>query len=126
MGDALLQRSYTTEVLPYRKKRNHGEKAQFYVENGNPPIVSKETYQAAQELQQSKSHGCYAKKNRYPMSAMLKCPVCGHNYRRQIVNGKAYWVCSYKAAGRSECASECIQEDAVMESFIRMTDKLAT
>lgn len=124
MGDALLQKSYTTEVLPYRKKRNHGEKARFYVENSNPPIVSKETYQSAQELQQSKSHGCYAKKNRYPMSAMLKCPVCGHNYRRQIVNGKAYWVCSYKASGRSDCTSERIQEDTVMEAFIRMTDKL--
>ena len=38
MGDSLLQKSYTTETLPFRKKRNHGEKAQYYVENSNPAI----------------------------------------------------------------------------------------
>ena len=54
----------------------------------------------------------------------LKCPVCGHNYRRQIVNGKAYWVCSYKASGRLECTSERIPEEAAKEAFVRMTDKL--
>lgn len=96
MGDALLQKSYTTDALPYRKRRNRGEKAQFYVENSNPAIVSRETYQAAQELQKSKSKGCFVKKDRYPLSTMLKCPVCGHNYRRQIVNGKAY--CSSTAS----------------------------
>lgn len=124
MGDALLQKSYTTEVLPYRKKRNHGEKVQFYVENSNPAIVSRETYQAAQELQRRKSKGSFTKKERYPLSAILKCPDCGHNYRRQMVNGKAYWVCSYKASGRSECTSERIPENVVKEAFVRMTDKL--
>ena len=56
---------------------------------------------------------------------MLKCPVCGHNYRRQVVNGTAYWLCSYKAAGRTECAGDRVREDAVMSAFIRMSDKLA-
>lgn len=30
MGDCLLQKSYTTESLPFTKKRNRGEKAQYY------------------------------------------------------------------------------------------------
>jgi len=125
MGDALLQKSYTTETLPFRKKKNHGEKTQYYVENSNPAIVSRETYQATQELQKSKSKGNHAPKNRYPFSGLLKCPVCGHTYRRQIVNGKAYWLCSYKAAGRTQCACERIREDMIMEAFARMSDKLA-
>ena len=57
MGDCLLQKSYTTESLPFTKKRNRGEKAQYYVENSNLAIVSRETYQAVQELQKSKSKG---------------------------------------------------------------------
>lgn len=88
-------------------------------------IVSRETYQAVQELQKSKSKGNHVPKNRYPFSGMLKCPVCGHNYRRQVVNGTAYWLCSYKAAGRTECAGDRVREDAVMSAFIRMSDKLA-
>lgn len=47
MGDALLQKKFTTDTLPFRKKKNRGEKPQYYVENSNPPIVSKETYIAA-------------------------------------------------------------------------------
>lgn len=124
MGDCLLQKSYTTECLPFTKKRNRGEKTQYYVENSNPAIVSRETYQAVQELQKSKSKGVHVPKSRYPFSGVLKCPVCGHNYRRQIVNGTAYWLCSYKAAGRTECVCERIPEKAVMEAFARMSDKL--
>lgn len=94
------------------------------MENSNPAIVSRETYQAVQELQKSKSKGVHVPKSRYPFSGVLKCPVCGHNYRRQIVNGTAYWLCSYKAAGRTECVCERIPEKAVMEAFARMSDKL--
>ncbi len=124
MGDALLQKSYTTDVLPFRKKRNRGERTQYYVENSNPAIVSRETYQAAQELQKRKSKGNPALKNRYPFSGVLKCPVCGHNYRRQLTNGTTYWLCSYKASGRTQCGCERIREDAVMSAFIRMSGKL--
>ena len=38
---------------------------------------------------------------------------------------KGYWLCSYKAAGRTECAGDRVREDAVMSAFIRMSDKLA-
>ena len=124
MGDALLQKSYTTECIPFKKKRNKGDVTQYYVENSNPAIVSRETYMAAKELQRSKTVRCPSQPNRYPLSKMLKCPVCGHNYRRQIVNGTAYWICSYKASGRLECTSERIPEEAAKEAFVRMTDKL--
>ena len=124
MGDSLLQKSYTTETLPFRKKRNHGEKAQYYVENSNPAIISRETYQATQELQKRRFTDRHVPKNQYPFSGMLKCPVCGHNYRRQAANGTAYWLCSYKASGRTECGCERISEQAVMEAFTRMSDKL--
>lgn len=125
MGDALLQKSYTTDVLPFRKKRNHGEKAQYYVENSNPAIVSRETYQAAQELQKRRRTENRGYMNRHPFSGLLKCPVCGHNYRRQTMNGTATWLCSYKASGRTECGSNRIYEDTVKEAFARMSGKLA-
>lgn len=124
MGDALLQKSYTTDTLPFRKKRNHGEKARYYVENSNPPIVSRETFQAAQALQKSRATGNQTSKSRYPFSGVLKCPVCGHTYRRQIVNGTAYWLCSYKASGRTQCDSKRIREDEAMAAFTRMSGKL--
>ena len=50
MGDAVLQKYYTTECLPYRQKRNRGEKPKYYVENYCPAIITRETFGAVQKL----------------------------------------------------------------------------
>ena len=50
MGDAVLQKYYTTECLPYRQKRNMGEKPQYYVENYCPAIITRETFEAVQRI----------------------------------------------------------------------------
>lgn len=51
MGDALLQKTYTTESFPFVRKKNRGECAKYYIENSNAAIISKETFNAAKELQ---------------------------------------------------------------------------
>ena len=72
MGDALLQKSYTTETLPFRKVKNDGRLPQYYVENSNPPIVSRETFHAAQNLLHSRqTEKC--KRKMYPLSGKLRC-----------------------------------------------------
>ena len=53
-GDALLQKQITTQTLPFKKQRNHGEQPMYYVENSNPAIVSRETYDAVQTLIKSR------------------------------------------------------------------------
>ena len=51
MGDALLQKKYTTDTLPFRRKENRGECPQYYVENANPTsrAVSDEAEGSRQE-----------------------------------------------------------------------------
>lgn len=49
-GNALLQKKYTTNTLPYQKKRNNGEKDQYFVTGSNQPIISQEVFDAAQSL----------------------------------------------------------------------------
>lgn len=53
-GDAILQKTYGTDCLPYRRKRNKGERKRYYVENSNPPIVERETFDKVQELLKTK------------------------------------------------------------------------
>lgn len=93
MGDALLQKSYTTETLPFKRKMNHGELPKYYVENSNPPIVSREIYQAVQTLQNSRKNVYSNSKGKYLLSKVMRCPDCGMTFRRQIVKGTAYWLC---------------------------------
>ena len=120
MGDALLQKKYTTDTLPFKKVKNRGERPKYYVENANPAIVSRETYTAVQELQKSRQKNMGGKKTSYPLTGMLRCPDCGRSYRRQIVRGRAYWLCSGRASGATICSSQRMAESDVHEAFNKM------
>lgn len=124
MGDALLQKSYKTETLPYRKVINKGEKAQYYVENSNPPIITKETFEAAQLMQSNRTNNNGRKKPNYPLSRKIRCADCGRTYRRMVVNGVIYWLCSSRAAGITDCAALRIREMDVYDTFNKLIKKL--
>lgn len=63
MGDCLLQKSYMSDTLPFRKVRNRGEKTQYYVENSNPPIVNREIFLAVRTLLESRKREYHPKGN---------------------------------------------------------------
>ena len=92
MGDAVLQKTYMTDTLPFRKKRNKGEVTRYYVENANPLIISREQFEAAQRLmeegQKEKTRSV-----RYPLTGKIHCS-CGHVYTLVVVNGIRYWELS--------------------------------
>ena len=46
-------------------------------------------------------------------------------FRRQIVKGTAYWLCSNKAASMTDCRPLRLRETAVYETFIMLIQKLA-
>lgn len=124
MGDALLQKKYTTDTLPFRQKRNHGEYPQYYVENSNPPIVSREIYQAAQKLQKERTQEKRGSRERYPLTKMLRCACCGRTFRRQTASGIAYWICTGRASGTTDCKNGRVRENDVYEAFTNMVWKL--
>ncbi len=122
IGDALLQKQYTTEVLPYRQKRNHGERTMYYIENYNPPIITKEIFQAVQKLYKAKSKGKRII-NEHTLSKIIKCPDCGRTFRRQVINDKAYWCCATFASNIG-CKSRRVKETMIFDTFTTMVYRL--
>ena len=45
IGDSLLQKRFTTDTLPFVKKKNNGEKERYYVERSHPPIIDREIFE---------------------------------------------------------------------------------
>ena len=123
MGDAILEKTYTTDCLPYRQKRNNGEREKYYVENYCPAIISREKFNAVQEMIAMK-RGKQRGKTVYPLSKTLKCPDCGRLFRRHEANGKAYWCCSLLAANASKCKSRRVREPMVYDTFTMLIYKL--
>ncbi len=124
MGDALLQKSFTTETLPFRKVMNIGQKPQYYVENSNPAIVSRENYGAAQKLVRARKNNHAQRQMRYLLSGKLRCPECGRAFRRQVTHGTAYWLCGGASSGKTDCESRRVREEMVYEAFACMSVKL--
>lgn len=114
-GNALLQKSYITDHLSKRKKRNHGEVPQYYVEQNHPAIIGVDTFETAQEL--LKSAGERNKPNspvnaRYPFTGRIICGNCGKNFQRKTTKGRVSWQCStYLEHGKSACQSKQIPDE---------------
>ena len=123
IGDALFKKTYTTETIPYRQKRNKGEKEQYYVENYCPAIIDRETFEKVQRLIEQKK-GVGNGGTIYTLSKLMKCPECGRTCRRHLVRGKAYWNCASIAAQARNCKSRRVREDMAYEAFTMLTYKL--
>lgn len=124
IGDAVFQKTYTTETLPFVNKANNGEKPKYYVENTNPPIISRVDFEMVQKL--IKDNSLMKQRNKsvnYPLTQKICCK-CGSTYKPLTVNGKRYWECTKHNLGRSECDSRRIPEKDIYEAFITMINKL--
>ena len=98
MGDALLQKTYTTDFLTKHKVKNDGFLRQYYIENDHEAIISKEIFMAVQTEKKRRAtlnkSAVTRKKNaettkskyssQYILSDLMVCANCGHKYRRQV------------------------------------------
>jgi len=122
VGDSLVQKNYTTDTLPFRMRRNNGERPQYFIQRSHPAIIDRATYEAAQRLQESRKSAHEYKP--YPLTGKLRCPDCGGTFRRQVINGKARWTCANALKGQTHCAPIRLWETSAHETFLLLVNKL--
>lgn len=123
MGDALLQKKYTTDDFPHIKRLNKGEKPQYYVENTNEAIISRETFEATQRLINSRKKTSHSI-TKCAFVRKLRCGDCKHTLRKMVISKKTYFGCSQKLAMKSHCNTPNITEDRIKEVYCLVMDKL--
>jgi len=124
IGDALLQKRYTTDVLPFQKKRNNGEKDKYYLKYSHPAIITRDVFERVQELNQSRVLPSMSKRSSYPLSKRIYCGECGSAFKRKICGGKTYWVCHNHNNSKTNCPVPQIPEPEIYEAFFQMYHKL--
>ena len=122
VGDSLVQKTYTTNTLPFRARRNNGERPQWYIQRSHPAIIDKATYEAARRLQEGRRSAHQHKP--YPLTGKLRCPDCGGTFRRQVINGKPRWTCAASLKGQTHCTPIRLGESSVHEVFLLLVNKL--
>ena len=135
MGDALLQKTYSKDVLNPRRITNNGELDQYYVSNSHEAIVSKEVFEAVQkEKERRKSmredeKRCYCKK--HALSGLIFCGECGDYYRRCTWKCKEGYKVVYRCNKRIEegndvCGARKIEETEIKRGIIKGLIKALT
>lgn len=106
-GDAILQKTITIDCIEKVHKKNEGEAPMYYVRDNHPAIVSRKTFNKAQEEMarrvskrspsQKGSVTGQGKYSKFALSEVLHCGTCGTKYRRATwcKNGRkrVVWRC---------------------------------
>ena len=140
-GDALLQKTFTTDCISKTVKKNPGELPQYYIKDNHPAIIPRDIYQRVQEemarrtskrkvMQKSgkTEQGKYSAK--YALSERLVCGECGSPYKRctWARNGvkRIVWRCvSRLEFGKKYChESPSIEEDKLHTAILTALNRV--
>ena len=125
IGDALLQKTYTTDFLTKTRVKNHGIVPQYYVENSHEAIIPREIFMQVQEelIRRRIIHTSPNGKNRtfssiHCFSNMIICGGCGEFYRRIHWNNRGKKSVVWRCISRLENTGLYCDARTVLESTI--------
>ena len=118
-GDLLLQKFFVEDHLTKKKRRNKGQKDQYYVENNHVGIISRKTFDAVQAEMERRSLLSKASKNppTHDFTGLIRCMNCGKNYQRKISHPRdkyrrVFWNCvTFLREGKEQCYAKQIPEE---------------
>ena len=117
-GNALLQKKYTTNTLPYQKKRNNGEKDQYFVAGSNQPIISQEIFDAAKSLMRKRAQKIMTGTMvSLPLAMKLQCGCCGALFKKKLHHREVYWTCRTHDIDKEKCAITQISQAVFYRAF---------
>ena len=125
IGDALLQKTYTTDFLTKKRIKNNGIIPQYYVENNHEAIIPREIFMHVQEELVGRRivHTSPNGKNRkfsstHSFSNMIVCGGCGEFYRRIHWNNRGKKSIVWRCISRLENTGQFCDARTVQESTI--------
>ena len=126
IGDALLLKTYVTDCITKKVKKNMGERPMFYVENNHPAIISRELFNLVQKemtrrsskrkvLQKSGKTELGKYSGKYALTELLVCGECGSPYKRVTWarNGKKRIV--WRCVSRLEFGTKYCQHSPTLD-----------
>lgn len=132
-GDAILQKSYTTDFLSKKRVMNNGEIQKFYIEDDHEAIIEPWIWECVQlEIARRKryleEHGTNSYSNNTennPFASKVVCGCCNKVFARKVWRSstgidRRVWQCSerYKVKGVLGCANRHIEESTLEEAFV--------
>lgn len=127
-GDMLCQKTYRDDQ--YHRHFNHGELAQYLIENHHPSLISHQAFDQAQKIikeNAQKRHievGTHKYQQHYPFSGKIICGYCSTTFKRQTRPNKICWACQKHLKSAKQCPIKAISEESLEAAFCSMMNKL--
>ena len=131
-GDALLQKSYTTDFLTKKRVQNEGEIQQYYIEDDHEAIIEDWIWECVQlETERRKRYLAEHNITRFsqntevnPFSSKIICGECGKAFVRKgwrtPEGDRKVWQCSerYKVKGVLGCGNRHVDESTLEKAYV--------
>uniref|UniRef100_UPI004055C88A recombinase family protein n=1 Tax=Acetatifactor sp. TaxID=1872090 RepID=UPI004055C88A len=137
MGDALLQKTITTDFIEKTRIKNDGTVPQYYVKDSQEAIIPRNIFTQVQEEMIRRANlfsGEDGKKKRvysskYALSSICTCTKCGDIYRRIAWNNRGkkstVWRCCTRVEnGPSACDAPTVPEAELQEATVKAINLL--
>ena len=122
-GDAILQKTFCTDFLTKKMKRNEGELPQYYVKGSHPAIISAEVFDEVQtEMSRRREENYTAREHCF--SGRIICGDCGAAYIEKVWHStsqykRRIWQCARKFKNEVHCTTPHLYEDDIKAEFLR-------
>lgn len=123
IGDALLQKTYTVDILEKKREANKGQVPKYYVENSHEAIIPKDIFLKVQEEISRRANltkGTTKRKRiysgRYALSGIVFCAYCGDIFRRIKWNNRGCKSTVWRCVSRvdkdgPDCSARTVHEE---------------
>ncbi len=128
-GDALLQKSYTTDFLTKKLKQNNGEIPQYYVEGNHEAIIPPAVFDMVQQELTRRGTGNKYHSGVHTFSTKIKCGCCGSWYGSKVWHSNSkykavVWQCNHKYDNNEACSTPHLTDAKIEAAFISATNKM--
>lgn len=138
IGDALLQKTYTTDFLTKKRIKNNGTVPQYYVEDDHEAIIPKDIFmQVQEEIVRRRLRGASpsGQKRTYScnhcFSQMIVCGECGEFYRRVHWNNHGcksiVWRCISRlqpSYAEQSCTNRTVNEEVLKNVAVKAINRI--
>lgn len=130
-GDALMQKSFSSDFLTKKSIKNTGQLKQYYIKDHHEPIIDRDTFDLVQTIiarqKEKGARGGYG-----PFASKIVCGDCGGFYGRKVYHSnddalrKHVFFCNQKYKGDRKCVTPTIEKKDIDYYFIKAMNKIIT
>ncbi len=109
------------KVISYKvhKRTAVPEEDWYMVEDAIPPIISTDTFQAAQELHKRDTRTAPGQREVYLFSGLVRCADCRKGMTRRTSKGYVYYACrTYRDKSKERCSKHAIRLDVLEQAVL--------